>query len=339
MLAITPSPQFPGSRLYNARVKRRRFLSTAVAGALAQASNVLAGSAGRLPIIDTHIHLFDVNRPQGVPWPPKNSPIYKSALPDRYRKLAAPHGIVGAIEIECSPWLNDNQWVLDIASKDPIIVGTVGDLEPGTPGFGKHLERLHRNRLFRGIRYGNIWGRDLSKEISKPAFVDDLKLVAAAGLVLDTANPDPTLIHAVVRVTDRVPNLKMVIDHLPELTPPEQPAARKACDVDLASLGQRSQVFAKVSGIVRRVDGRVPLDLNFYKDRLDHIWETFGPDRLLYGSDWPNSDQWAQYPDVFRLAEEFISGKGAANVEKFFWKNSLAAYAWVKRDPTQPPLG
>ena len=109
--------------------------------------------------------------PQGVPWPPKDSSIYKSALPERFRKLAAPHGVVGAIEIECSPWLDDNQWVLDIAAKDPIIVGTVGDLEPGTPGFTKQLDRLHKNSLFRGIRYGNIWNRDLSKQIANSGFV------------------------------------------------------------------------------------------------------------------------------------------------------------------------
>ncbi len=313
-------------------------MSTAFAGALAHTSNMFAGSAGRVPVIDTHIHLFDVSRPQGVPWPPKDSPIYKSALPDRFRTLAAPYGIVGAIEIECSPWLEDNQWVLDIAEKNPIIVGTIGDLEPGTPGFGKQLERLQRNPLFRGIRYGNIWDRSLSKEISKSEFVSDLKVLAAAGLVLDTANPDPPLIHAVVRLTDRIPNLKVVLDHLPELTPPPESAARKACDADLQLLGQRPEVFAKVSGIVRNVGGRVPLDLDFYRDRLDHIWRTFGPDRLLYGSDWPNSNQWAEYRDVFRLAEEFISGKDPTTVEKFFWRNSLKAYAWVKRDSSQPEL-
>jgi predicted TIM-barrel fold metal-dependent hydrolase len=83
------------------------------------------------------------------------------------------------------------------------------------------------------------------------------------------------------------------------------------------------------------VNGRVPLDLNFYRDRLELIWETFGPDRLLYGSDWPNSDQWATYSDVFRLANEFISTKGSAAMEKFYWKNSVAAYSWVKRDASQ----
>ena len=319
-------------------MKRRSFLSSVVAGAVAPTTDVLAELSPSIQVIDSHIHLFDVSRPQGVPWPPKDSPIYKTALPDRYRKLAVRHGVVGAIEIECSPWPQDNQWVLDIAAKDSIIVGTIGDLEPGTPGFGKQLERLHRNPLFRGIRYGNIWDRDLGKAMLKPEFIEGIKRLAGAGLVLDTANPDPALIHAVVRVSDSVPNLTIVVDHLPELALPEEVKARKSCEADLQLLGQRPQVYGKISGIVRRVDGRVPLDLNFYRDRLDRIWGTFGADRLMFGSDWPNSDQWAEYPDVFRLAQEFISTKDVASREKFYWKNSLKAYAWVKRDASQPEL-
>lgn len=320
---------------YNARVKRRRFLSAALAGAVAHGSELLASDAVDVPIIDSHIHLFDVGRPQSVPWPPKSSSIYKSALPERYRKVAAPFGVVGAIEIECSPWPNDNWWVLDIAARDRIIVGTIGDLEPAAPEFGKQLERLHKNPLFRGIRYGNLWNRDLSAQISNAAFIDNLKHLAAAGLVLDTANPDPKLIHAVVRLNDRIPNLRIVIDHLPELAPPEDSVGRKDLDADLQRLGQRPEIFGKVSGIVRRVHGHVPLRLDFYRDRLDQIWEVFGPDRLLYGSDWPNSDLWAQYRDVFRLAKEFISLKGSVAMQKFYWKNSLRAYSWVKRDASQ----
>lgn len=288
------------------------------------ASAVFAAAPQRIPIIDSHIHLFDVSRPQGVPWPPKGSPIYKSSLPDGYRKLVAPYGISGAIAIECSPWPADNEWVLEVASKAPIIVGTIGNLEPGASGFGKRLERLHRNPLFRGIRYGNLWGRDLGKEISKPGFVADLKLLADADLVLDTANPTPALMRAAVRVTDRVPNLTIVLDHLPGLQ-------IAGADTDLRTLAARPNVFAKISGIVRRVDGRVPLDINFYRDRLDHIWNLFGPDRLLYGSDWPNSAQWASYADVFRLAQEFLSSKDPAAAEKVYWRNSLAAYRWVRR--------
>jgi predicted TIM-barrel fold metal-dependent hydrolase len=306
---------------YNARVKRRTFLSSAAAGLLA------AAEQNKLPVIDSHIHLFDVSRPQGVPWPPKDSSIYKSALPDRYRRLAAPHGVVGAIEIECSPWFDDNQWVLDIAGKDSIIVGTIGDLEPESVDFSKQLERLHRNPLFRGIRYGNIWDRDLAASIAKPRFADGLKALADAGLVLDTANPDAALMRAALLVSDRVPNLTIVLDHLPELAAPGH---------EMELLAKRPHVYAKISGIVRREDGRVPLDLAFYRDRLDHIWETFGADRLMFGSDWPNSDQFAEFPDVFRLAHEFISAKDKPSQEKFYWETSLKAYHWVKRNSSQP---
>src|SRR5690349_6530205 len=136
-------------------MNRRAFLSVAGVGAAS------AGAAAPMPIIDTHIHLFDPRRPQGVPWPEKdNAVLYKPALPERYRKIAGPLGIVGAIEVEASPWLEDNQWVLDVAAKEKILVGTVGDIEPGTPAFRKNLERFHKNPLFRGIRYGNLWDRD-----------------------------------------------------------------------------------------------------------------------------------------------------------------------------------
>jgi L-fuconolactonase len=313
-------------------VNRRTFLGSAAVCT----SNLFAAPTERIPIIDCHIHLFDVSRPQGVPWPPKDSPIYKTALPDRYRKLAALHGIVGAMAIECSPWPADNRWVLGVAGKAPVIVGTIGNLDPGASGFGKQLEQLHKNPLFRGIRCGNLWGRDVGDEIPKPEFVTGLKLLADAGLVMDTANPDPALVRAVVQVTDRVPNLGVVLDHLPSLALPSDPAARRACDSDLRLLAERPNVFAKISAIVRRVDGRVPLDLNFYRDRLDHIWEIFGPDRLLYASDWPNSELWASYADVFRLAQEFLSSKDSAAREKVYWRNSLKAYRWTKRDASQP---
>jgi L-fuconolactonase len=305
-------------------VNRRTLLGGAAGIALAQTSSI--------PIIDTHIHLFDPTRPQGVPWPNKdNKVLYQPALPDRYRKIATPLGITGAIEVEASPWLEDNQWVLDVAAKDTIVVGTVGDLEPGKPDFRKHLERFHRNPLFLGIRYGNLWGRNLGAELAKPEFISDLKALAEAGLELDTANQNPALISDTVRLTDRVPDLRVVIDHLPQMEPPAEPAAHKAFHANLLELGKRPQIYVKVSEVLRRVDGRVPDDLNFYRPRLDQLWDIFGEDRLLYGSDWPNSDQWGPYAQVLKIVREYFSAKGTAVAEKFFWKNSVAAYRWVKR--------
>ena len=290
-----------------------------------------------IPIIDTHIHLFDPKRPQGVPWPDKDDGVlYRPALPDRFRSLTSAFGIVGAIEVECSPWLEDNQWVLDIAAADSIIVGTVGDLEPDKPEFSKQLERFHRNPLFRGIRYGNLWGRNLADQVSKPDFISGLRALADAGLSLDTANPDPALIQSVVRLTDQVPTLRVVIDHLPQLDPPADPKVRRALGADLQELAKRPHVYVKVSEVLRRVDGQVHHDLDFYRPRLDELWNIFGPERLMYGSDWPNSDHWGSYGEVLGVVREYFAGKGQAASERFFWKNSIAAYQWVRRDAGQP---
>jgi L-fuconolactonase len=316
-------------------MNRRTFLGFA-AGALSMDSLTAAPS---IPIIDTHIHLFDTRRPEGVPWPEKtNKVLYRPALPDRYRQVTQGLGIVGAIEVEASPLLEDNEWVLDIANKDSLIVGTIGDLEPGKPKFRDNLERFHRNSLFKGIRYGNLWGRDIGTELPKAEFIADLKALAGAGLVMDTANPNPALIANIVRLTDRIPNLQVILDHVPQMELPADQSVRQACQANLQELGKRPQVFVKISEVLRRVNGKVPEDLVFYKDRLDELSGIFGENRVLYGSDWPNSDTWATYPQVFKIVHAYFTAKGKAAAEKYFWKNSIAAYHWTKRNANQPSL-
>jgi len=312
-------------------VTRRTFAGVSGLGAWATVA-----SAAPLPIIDTHIHMFDTARPQGVPWPDRsNAVLYRSALPDRYRRLTGSLGVTGAIVVEASPWLEDNQWVLDLAAKNPVIVGVVGNLEPGKPEFARQLERFSGNQLFRGIRYGNLWGRSLASESQRAEFVADVRLVQQADLVLDTANPNAELIAAVVRITDRVPELRVVIDHLPQM--------RRGADTEtarnLAELGRRPNVYVKLSAVYRRIDGQVPRDLSVYRATLDEIAATFGEDRVLYGSDWPNSDQWRPYEDVLHLVQEYYAGKSRRAAEKYFWKNSVSAYRWVKRDASQPGNG
>jgi predicted TIM-barrel fold metal-dependent hydrolase len=272
-----------------------------------------------------------------VPWPDKkNSVLYRPALPDRYRRIAATSGIVGAIEVECSPWLEDNQWVLDVAAKDPIIVGTVGNLEPGHADFRKHLERFHRNPLFRGIRYGSLWGRDLGAGLAKPEFVAGLRALAEADLSLDVAGPSPAIMAATVRVSDLAPRLRIIIDHLPQAATPTDAAVRRDFEANVRELGKRPQVYVKLSEVLRRVDGKVPTDVSFYRARLDELCGLFGEDRVIYGSDWPNSDQWAPYRSVLRVVQEYFAGKDRAAAEKYFWKNSISAYGWVKRAAEQP---
>jgi L-fuconolactonase len=303
-------------------VNRRNFLAGGAALAL---SSQMESAPNNIPVIDTHIHLFDTNRPGGVPWPPRGDPIYTPALPERYRKIAQPFGIVGAIEVEASPLIEDNQWVLDVAAKDKIIVGTVGHLEPNAADFRKQLERFHKNPLFRGIRYGNLWNKDINEELANAGFVAALKELAARDLSLDSANPTPRLMADVLRVSDAVPNLRIIIDHLPQLDP-------ESYESDLHKFEKRPQIYVKISEVFAR---KTP-GLEFMKDRVDTLFGVFGEDRVLFGSDWPNSDHWAPYEKGFNAVHKYFMAKGRPVAEKYFWKNSVKAYKWVKRDKSQP---
>ena len=330
------------------KISRRSFLGTTVLGAAvlpgalqrvlaSDAESAAAPTEPAIPVIDTHIHLYDPFRPGGTPWPnPANEVLYQTSLPARYRPIAEPLGIVGAIEIECSSWLEDNQWVLDVAEKDDIMVGTVGRLVPGTPEFRPNLERFHKNPLYRGIRYG--LGRNGGKEFDRPEFVADLKALADADLVLDTANPSVALLADVVRVSDRVPNLRIVVDHLPQMVPPTESAARASYDASMKAFRDRPQIYVKVSEVLRRVDDKIPTDVEFYRPRLDEILDVFGIDRVLYGSDWPNGDQWLPVPVGFKIVQKYFTAKGRVAAEKYFWRNSVKCYKWVKRTASQRQL-
>ena len=320
-------------------MQRREFLrlGASITGSLA-AAQLAQALPPVIPIIDTHIHMFDPRRPGGVPWPATtDTALYKPALPERYASIAGPLGVVGAIVVEASPLVSDNDWVLSVAANHPILVGMVGDLIPATPSYQKDLERLHANPLFLGIRYGNLWDRDLAVDAKKPGFLPGLKMLAEQGLVLDSANPDPALIRAIAGVADHLPELRIVIDHLPSARVPVEAAARDEYWSLLRHLAQNKNIFVKLSEVaLARSEQSPPIPPNFVQDRLDSLWDIFGEDHVLYASDWPNSDHHATYQETLSIVRDYVEPKGRMASEKFFWKNSVAAYRWRRRQQDQP---
>src|SRR5207248_10140745 len=103
--------------------------------------------------IEAHTHCYDPAWPQGVPWPGKDDKVlYRKVLPGELEALAGKHGVRSTIVVEASPWVEDNQWLLDLAAREPFIAGVVGRLDPAERGFGRHFERSAKNELFRGLR-------------------------------------------------------------------------------------------------------------------------------------------------------------------------------------------
>jgi predicted TIM-barrel fold metal-dependent hydrolase len=173
----------------------------------------LLGAAGlaesatyRGPIIDTHVHFYDPTRPQGVPWPPKNDALlYKRVLPADFREVTKGLGVTGVVIVEASGWLEDNQWVLDLAKDDPMILGIVGHIDPATPDFRSNLARFAKHRLFKGLRIG---GASVAGALANPTYLADLAALADADLQLDVLG-DKSMFTPLLQLSDKLPKLRM----------------------------------------------------------------------------------------------------------------------------------
>jgi L-fuconolactonase len=318
-------------------MQRRDFLAGAAATALSASIAEAAAPLADIPIIDTHVHLFDSRRPQGVPY--AGSPEWAKekngvALPSTYRGYAVPLGIVGAIELEASPWIEDNLWVLEQEHTDPLFVGTVGDLEPEKPDFADEFARFRKDPLFLGIRCGNIWNRDVTEQVNDPKFIDGLRRIADADMVMDSANPTVELMQAMLKINDKIPKLRIVLDHIPSFDP--TPAEQAGYDAVLKEIHGRPTIYAKLSEIDHRT--MKARGLAAHKARMDQLMESFGEDRVVFGSDWPNSWGTATPAEIVAIARAYFATRSRAAAEKYFWKNSLAFYKWKKRAKNQPSM-
>lgn len=306
---------------------RRRFLSAAAAGTFVSSAHNTEANPVPSRIIDTHTHFYDPTRPQGVPWPPKSDTLlYRRTLPPDLQRAVQGFRVVGTVVVEASPWLEDNQWLLDLASENRLIVGVVGHLDPGESTFKAHLQRFTKSRIFRGIR---VNGLGIATGLLQSKFTADMQLLADADLEIDVIG-DHTMLTDLVKLSDRVQHLRIVIDHLP-FDPPADPDAAIEARNSMRELGRRPQIYAKVSGVLRNSGGRVPEAASFYRQSLDQLWDTFGGDRLVYGSNWPVSELLAPYATVLKVVREYFATRGTEAAEKYFWKNSAAVYKWLDR--------
>ncbi|MBK8040008.1 MAG: amidohydrolase family protein [Verrucomicrobiaceae bacterium] len=306
-------------------MKRRQFLQAAAATAAMPLSSSASAAASR--IVDTHTHFYDPSRPQGVPWPGKGTNLYRTVLPADWLALASPQGCRETVVVEASPWVEDNQWILDLAEKEKSIIGFVGHLDLG-PEFAANLRRFAKNPIFRGIRWSSSLLLDASK---RDDVLAGAKLLAEHGLELDLNGPASAL-PAVAQLASEVSDLRIVINHLG--APGDPKALRPEWKPAIKAVAQKPNVSMKVSALVEQVkgaEGSSPRDTAYYLPILDHLWEQFGPDRLIYGSNWPVSDKGGSYDVVFGLVREFFTSKGPEACEKYFWKNAQAAYRWRER--------
>lgn len=276
-------------------------------------------------LIDTHIHIYDTSRPDGVPWPPKDDVVlYKPHLPAEFKRVARAGGATGAIIVEASDRLDDNRWVLDLVKNDDFFVAVVGNIDPYREDFAAQLNRYRQDKRFVGLRARN----KMPIDYTDPRVLANFRLLAKAGLTLDILANGKGVdgVKEVTRLAREIPRLRIVVDHVLGFDINGQPPG-KPWIAAVKQLAQNKNVYCKVSGLYQRcVQQPAPHNVDHYRTILDELWLHFGKDRLIFGSNWPCTKKSGNYASFVRLVNAYFREKGESACEHYFWKNAATAY-------------
>jgi predicted TIM-barrel fold metal-dependent hydrolase len=285
---------------------------------------------GKRPIVETHIHFWQVTRPGGVPWPTTaEGPIFRDVLPPEYTHVARANGVVTAGIVEASGIVEDNQWILDLVRHDRFYSFFVGNLEIGAPSFARELARFARDPRFVGIR-GYLTSPAEGITLS-PAQLDSLRDLARRGMTLDimsrgTMNPKDQL----QALCTAVPDLRVIIDHLGGAKGP--PPVDATWELEIRRLADvcpnLSMKFSSFYDMYAPGDVvfATPTDLASYKPHFDVLMTAFGSQRLIWGSNWPVIGLHGTFEAQIAIAEQYLALLGTAVRDKVMFKNALAFY-------------
>jgi L-fuconolactonase len=278
-------------------------------------------------VIDAHTHFWNPQRPiptgraRAVPF--SNG---KVVLPDDYLAPAKSAGVTGTIVVEASGWLEDNEWVLDLARAHPVILGVIGNLNEvlGTPRFDAAFERLCGNPLFRGIRLAR------AEDLARPEWRAHLQALSDKGLTVDLNANGPAALRAAAANAGLFPKLKIVLDHAAYIE--FKGAPRPEWEEAIRNAARIPNIYCKVSRIQEQAGMKpAPADVEPYRPVLDLLWDSFGEDRLFFGSNWPLSDSAGSLNDAVRIARAYVGSRGAEALEKFFHRNATRVYGLKPR--------
>jgi predicted TIM-barrel fold metal-dependent hydrolase len=298
-------------------------------GTLAAATQPGAPSTPAGPIMDTHIHLYQVTKPGGVPWPPpKAKNLYRDILPAEYKEVAKKNGIVATGIVEANPTVEEDQRVLELVKGDDFFKFMVVSLEIGSPAFAANLDKLAKDPRVVGIR-GFLWSPKLSLDAKQLASLKDLE---KKGMTLDIiSRGDLNPKDKVDALATAVPKLRIIIDHLGgakgEVPDPKWVEA-------MQKLAKHPNIYIKFSSFFDMFNPNAsedepwqsPSNLSAYKAHFDVLFKAFGEDRLIWGSNWPVVGQGGDISKEIAIAEEYLQALGKEARDKVMYKNAQNFY-------------
>ncbi len=254
-------------------------------------------------IIDAHQHYWRMDR--GVyDWIDESiSGLRRDYLPVHLEHYLAPLGIDGTILVQASETVTENGFLLEVAEASERVCGIVAWLDLESPDAVATLEQLSRTSLVKGVR-PVLQGIEETDWILRPRVLDALRHLPDLGLRFD-ALIVPRHLDTIATLIDRVPELSIVVDHA------AKPIIANGASPDvhwkrgMARLAESENVHCKLSGIAFE-QGR-GWTTQGLRPVSDHLLATFGPERLMWGSDWPVLEHVGSYLQWFDCVKGLIS--------------------------------
>jgi L-fuconolactonase len=277
------------------------------------------------PVIDAHVHLYD-------PGVIRYAWMKGKPLLEQRRLMAEIDAARGPVEIEGLVWvevgadpgqyLQEASFVDGLAQRDSRIWGMVAaaPLERGA-AVTPDLEKLAAHELTRGIRR-LLQGEPDPEFCLRPSFIEGVKLLPRFDLGFDICIYHHQLAGA-LELVRRCPEVRFVLDHIAK--PGIRDGLLDPWRDQIRELARLPNVACKLSGVITEADHErwTPEPLRPY---LDHVVECFGLDRVMFGSDWPVSEQTHRYATWVEILEEVLAGCSAAELRKVFRDNAIACY-------------
>ena len=279
---------------------------------------------GTVPITDTHVHFWDIERSDLYWMTPDLAeqlrPLRRSFGPedlDPERRAVGVDRIV-IVQAARSDW--DHDWWFALCDRYPWIVAVVGWVDLAAPDVGERLDRLAHHAAFRGVR-ATAENEPDPDWLVRPEVVRGIAAVAERGLTLDLLVRVEHLPH-VPRLAERFPELTMVVDHLAK--PPIASGDLARWRERMAALVPYSNVWCKLSGLLTEAGPNPTVES--LRPVVAFALERFGPARLLWGSDWPVATLAADYRTTFGVYQELTAGLREAERAAIFGGNATRVY-------------
>lgn len=271
--------------------------------------------------IDAHQHFWDLNR-FPYPWmPAAPSPLRRNFLPEDLRPILERNSFDGSIAVQATTSFEEAPWLLQLAETHSMVLGVVAWVDLTDPQLGSTLDQLQAHPKFKGVRHP-VHDESDDRWLLCPDVLRGLKELARRKIPYDLLLR-PQHLPVVIELMDRVPSLYMVVDHIAK--PPIAKPQTSAWAQDMERLARAPHIHVKLSGMITEAawDSWTSDQLRPY---VQHVWKLFGPDRCMFGSDWPVCLSAGTWKEVLAALTQALGAVPQAERNKVMGENAARFY-------------